>query len=114
MQESISLRTVTFATATTGDMSGNLTSDTIKVPYRDTGLAIQCYWTGSPEGLLDLQYSLDDTNWTTHGGSTVKVQGGADNFIYEFLGTAVPYYRLRWRYSPASTGTLNARAYTKG
>ena len=44
-------------------MTQDLTSD-IQVVYRDSLIAIQAIYTGSPSGSLKIEGSLDKTNWS--------------------------------------------------
>jgi len=102
---------LTFAGAESYDMSeGSTESDTIEVGFSKS-LSIQCIFTDSVNGLLEIQSSLDNSNWASDLNTRV-IFGGADNVVFNLQDSSVPYYRVKFLYGNG-TGTLTGRFYRK-
>lgn len=96
-----------------GDMSGNLTSETIPCERLDN-VAVQLMWTGTPTGdfFVDARIS-EDAPWTELDLDPAVVAGGsASDWIMSFGQT--PYSELRVRYVRSSgSGELTGWARAK-
>lgn len=93
---------------TSGDMSGNITSDTIGVERLDN-VGIQLQWTGTPTGDFFVDARIhEDAPWTELSISpSVAASGSASDWLISL--TQIPYSELRVRYErSAGTGTLEA------
>jgi len=90
---------------TNGDMSqSTVTSDVIDLSRTD-GYAVYAEWTGSPNGVIELQASLDGNTWVTITGSP-SIITTAGNFMWN-VGD-VFYDKVRVLYIKTSgSGTLN-------
>ena len=88
-----------------GDMSGDLASSISTVKYMDN-MAYQCAWTGSPSGTLNVQVSLDGTNWASLSSTGIDVSGGSPQFI-DVNQTSAGYIRCIFTHTMGSSGTLN-------
>jgi len=99
-----------FDGLTSASMDSSFESDTIFSPCHS--LAIQAVYSGGPEGILKVQYSLDKINWSDLPNSSEGVNG-AGNSIWDISQLSVLYARLVYTRS-AGTGVLTAKAYGKG
>lgn len=95
---------------TNGDMSGDLESPSHDMSIID-GFCVQAIFTGSPVGTLEIQVSLNDTDWETLADSSVAVSG-AGSEVYNV--SRVFYDKMKVVYTATSgTGTLNVQLNTK-
>jgi hypothetical protein len=92
-----------------GDMSGNVTSESINVSEIDL-YCVQVVWSNGVglDGTLTLEASLDDETYTTVNGSSLLVSGASDSIMYNVTNPGYIHVRLKYT-SVAGTGTLNAR-----
>jgi hypothetical protein len=109
---------VKFQTITSGDASGNLTSAVTQIQHLDD-ITVQVNVTGTPTGVLQVQYSLDFTedfmNNVTNPGTWVNdiyavqtvTAGNPTSTIFDLTLKGAPYVRLTWT-STSGTGTINA------
>ena len=108
---------VPFGSSSTGDLSADATSDQIAVVYhvRRAVLAIQAVFTGVPDGILDLQCSLDADNWTNDANSSAMIRGSGGQIIWDRGTTGIPFWRVRFRKTQgaSSSGTLTVKAHGK-
>lgn len=101
---------------TNGDMSLTLTSIPFplwQVVGYSPGCAIQAVFTGTPNGTLTLQASLDGINYSTVGGSTQAI-AAAGSFLYNISGVYYPFLELKFVPGGGSVGVLNVLSYGKG
>lgn len=88
-----------------GDMSGNITGDTIALEYMHFAAAVGTVTSASTlTGDLVLQASNDGTNWIAI--TTTAISGNGSS-AFTLTNTAYRYARLTWTRSGGS-GTLNA------
>jgi hypothetical protein len=106
---SFRVQDVTFNDETSVSMSTDIQSDIIV--SMGSIFSIQLVYTGSPVGLLKLEYSLDKTNWSDASGTTTSISN-ADNTIYSLVNVAVPYIRIIFSRTSGS-GTLTAKMCAK-
>ena len=100
------------ASADTGDLSAEFTSDTLTVQAR-AKIAIQTIFSGTGiEGQVWLDKSLDGTNWTKDHNTACRVTGTSEAPIFDILDTAIPCFRVHWT-PTAGTGTMTIKTYTK-
>lgn len=93
------------------DMSADITS--ISIPLTSYyGFAVQALYTGSPNGTLRLQASVDNTNWVDIGDSIVTITS-AGTWIWNFIGNFCANMRVAYTASSGS-GTLSAIIFAKG
>lgn len=96
---------------TNGDMSSDITSDITDLSKVD-GYAVYAKWTGTPQGSIKLQVSVDGINYVDLDGSSTVVNN-AGEALWEV--TTAFYDKVRLVYtSSSSTGTLNAQINGKG
>jgi len=102
-----------FHLLTDGDMSGNLTSDSVDVTYTDN-VGFQLTFTGTPTGTFSCEGTIDETNWSALSfSSTPQAVGTADTHLLNI--NQIPYKKLRVKYTRTSgTGTLNVYVMSKG
>jgi hypothetical protein len=84
-----------------GNPSGGIPMDKV------LGYGIQAVWTAanSPVGVLSLQVSMDNVNWTTLAGTNVSLTGSAGNTLWR---DASPFYKyVRVAYTSTSGGTTD-------
>ena len=119
--------TITFAGATTGDMSGSLTSDPFRLEHLDL-IAIQASFSGStPTGTFKLQACCDMGTihayggmnnvsglsvWTDIAGSSNAVSANGD-IVWNIVDPGFRWVRLVYTRT-SGTGTLSVRANAKG
>jgi len=82
-----------------GDVANSLTSQVVELagPY-----ALTIQFTDSPNGILDLQLSLDNLEWFTYASQTVD---SARQWPYKDENNQHKYMRLVWT-PDGGTGTL--------
>ena len=92
-----------------GDMSADITSDTIK-NFTEDSIAVQCVFTGSPVGTLEYQGSLNDSDW--YNLEAEVVIDAAANVIFGLRDDYqnVPFTRVFFDKYAASTGSLTIYA----
>jgi hypothetical protein len=97
---------------TDGDMSGNLTSNTVDVTYSDN-VGIQLTWTGAAVGTFAVEGTVDESNWSSLSfSSTPSASGGGDTHLLNLNN--LPYKRIRVKYTrTSSTGTLQVWVMAK-
>lgn len=123
------MKSNTVNVITAGSMTGTATITSASIPIDQLiGIALQAVWTGTPNGTIKLQGSVDgptgqtqvsnggpDTiaNWTDISDSSYSITGVAGNFLWDF---DQPNFRnIRVVYTnTSSTGTLNVKACLKG
>ena len=70
---------------------------------------VSAFWTGTAVGDLQLQASVDDTNW--HNIDAVSALGGAaGNFLWEKVDHCYRYIRVDYAFT-SSTGTINIKVF---
>lgn len=96
-----------------GDMSGNLTSDSVDVTYTDN-VGFQLSFTGTPSGEFACEGTIDEVSWSELTfSSTPQATGSADTHLLNV--NQIPYKKLRITYTRTSgTGTLNVYVMSKG
>lgn len=96
-----------------GDMSGNLTSDSVDVTYTDN-VGFQLTFTGTPTGTFSCEGTVDEVSWSPLSfSSTPTASGAADTHLFNI--NQIPYKKLRVKYTrTSSTGTLNVYVMSKG
>ena len=99
-----------FSGATSISMASSFTSDVYPLSH-ETLYAIQAVFTGSGSGELVLEYSLDQENWCEVSGTNRTVSGDG-TYIWDGVGTAVPYFRLSYNRT-SGTGTMTAKLLIK-
>jgi len=111
-----------FAIVTDGDMSADITSSPIPLA-NGWGVSVQAFYTGSPNGTLELKISNDIgvqnadgtisglTNWSVYPNSTKAITTSGD-FVWDISATAARWFKLVYVFS-SGTGVLNARANIK-
>ncbi len=88
------------------------------------GAAIQAVWTGTPEGTLKLQCSVDPTqpqpgitpsltNWEDIADSEYAVAGAAGSYTWNVDAAYFPWVRAVYT-NASGTGSLNVRFNSKG
>lgn len=96
--------------------SGDLTSQSFYAPLYN-GLTLQVVWTGVAgpplNGVLRLEESLDDVNWSPVGGQAAAVDSAADNVVFKVSSFQSSYFRFVYTQNSISAGTLNARFLLK-
>jgi hypothetical protein len=98
-------RFYTVTALNSGDMSGNLTSDRQILEW-ETYATWQATWSGtSPVGVLQIQFSNDDTNWTDLSGFTYNLSGNSGSWGFQQVIGGAPYYRAVYTRT-SGTGTL--------
>jgi hypothetical protein len=100
-----------------GAMTG--TATVVSTPINVTRVdrfTIQARWSGTPNGAIKVQVSNDDgtgtLNWTDLPSSSVSITGAAGSTLYSVNNVAFVWVRLSYT-NTSSTGTLNARMYTR-
>jgi hypothetical protein len=98
---------------TDGDMSGNLTSNSVDVTYTDN-VGIQLNFTGNPVGTFAVEGTIDESSWSELSfSSTPSAAGSADTHLLNL--NQIPYKKIRVTYTRTSgTGTLNVYVMSKG
>jgi hypothetical protein len=102
-----------FTLMAAGSMSGNLTSDVVKVQTMDN-IGVEFVWTGTPTGTINIDISNDQVTWqqiTLSPGITPA--GGASNAYLEYNQISAPYFRCRYTRT-GGTGTLFISVTEKG
>lgn len=73
---------------------------------------VQAVFTGSPVGVLKLQISNDNSNWTDYGGSEQSISA-AGNFAWNLANIGYQYVRLVYTKTSGS-GALSVTVSGKG
>jgi hypothetical protein len=104
---------------TNGSMTGTAS---VSTPAMDMStmprIAFQAIWTGTPNGSITIEGSLDYNSvtasgtWTDLGAGIIGPAGVAGNIIFDGQYTAIPWIRLTYT-NASSTGTLNVYAAAK-
>jgi hypothetical protein len=110
--ESFPSRTIITAGVMTGTSVINSTAVNISGVL---GYSIQAIWTAgsTPVGVLKLQGSNDNSNWSDISGATSNVSGNTGNSVFNASGVYYNYVRLVYT-NTSGTGTLDASLVTKG
>ncbi len=90
-------------------MGADVTSDSYEVKEQKT-LAFQAVWSGggSPNGLMELQGSLDNVNFTRIQGSVLAATGNSGTNGWNIENPGYPW--IRFVYTRTSgTATLNVK-----
>lgn len=77
-------------------------------PGRWGGMSIQMYWTGTPNGLIRVEYSNDSETWSIVSGTTVTVNSPGDT-MWILPDAIVGYVCIRYLFT-SGTGTLTGKA----
>lgn len=93
-------------------MSGNITSDTLIVAHHEYA-NVQCSWSGTPTGTINIQISNDGIIWDTLTGSSVTLSGTADHKTIGLNFMGYPMAKAVYTFSSGS-GTLYITANVKG
>ena len=105
-----------------GSLAATLDGPTIDLRSSDRTLAIflQTTATGTPNGLLSLQGSIDGATWRDLPGAFSQLPGStpaalaAQDRVCIWSVLTVPYVRLRYTRTSGGTGaTINAQAYVR-
>ena len=120
------MKTVNKALFTNGDMETTLISQPFNVAQVYI-YAVQCEWTGTPLGTIEVQASCDPegnvhsdggpfpTTWTVVGGSSDPVSGPG-SYLPNVIG--IGYNWIRVVFTPttpgSNAGALNGRINLKG
>lgn len=91
-----------------GDVSGNLSSDSLDFKY-NYGFAVQCTFTGSPSGSVLIQGSNDGTNW-----STIETLAVSGTTILASNKDAIYWPFIKVSKAAGGTGTLTVKITIKG
>jgi len=77
-------------------------------------IAFQAIWTGtSPSGTVTLEGSLNGTNWSTFGASTISVTGVSGSGLVNFNPAGMPFVRVTYTHASGTTATLAVLVSTK-
>lgn len=120
------MRVLNDLAISSGSMTGTdvIYSDWIWLGHA-AGVCIQAVWTGTPNGAFKLQCSVDPTvptpgasyptltNAEDIADSDYTVSGSAGSYTWNVSDAYFPWIRVVYT-NTSSTGTLNARYYTKG
>jgi hypothetical protein len=91
--------------------AANKTSGVLNLGDMATG-SIQVVFTGTDlAGTLQLQGSVDNTNWADLAGQSVSVTSSVGH-IYDITPTGVQYFRVTWTYS-SGTGNISITGQIK-
>ncbi len=107
-------RTLTTQIITDGDLSADITSDTIKAQSLDK-VNFFVSWTGSsPSGSLIVQGTVDGSNWEDVGVTEPTISGasGTGFVIVGSDKTCWKEMRLFWDFT-SGTGTVQAWVHAK-
>lgn len=96
---------------TDGNMTSNITSDVVDLSKTD-GYAVFAKWTGSPNGTIKIQVSVDGSNYVDLDGSTTAVSGAGDA-LWEITTAYYDKVRVVFTFTSGS-GTLNVHINGKG
>jgi len=90
------------------DMSSNITSSAIDIRGL-YGYAVQVAWSGTPNGTIKLQTSIDNSTWTDLANSSYQISSGlisgASNFMWNVMTAHYKWCRFVW-INTSGTGTL--------
>lgn len=97
----------------------NITSgvDTISpvIDVSDCSVAtMQCIWAGTtPAGTINVECSLDGSNWATFGVTAVNVNTASGNTITSFNLNGIPFIRINYDYTSGTITSLRVFVATK-
>jgi hypothetical protein len=96
-----------------GDMAGDLTSSSQQLDFT-TGCSVQAlFLTGAPAGDIELQASLDNTNWDTITNSPYTI-AGTGTFMWNLTAPNFSHLRCVFTAGGGSSGTLKVLFFSKG
>lgn len=100
---------IPYALISGGDMSGNITSSAFSIRYSDN-VGVQFIWASgsSPVGIVQVQGTIDGSNWSDLLTSAGSVSGNSGSFLINL--NQVPYDQIRIVYTRTS-GSATATGY---
>lgn len=108
LDAAIMVRAHPVSTTTAGT---SVTSSAIDTSYAGAYGALQCYWssiTGSVDGTVKLQVSLDNSNWTDKSSATFTMSGASGTNEISLNGTMTEhFYRAVYTHNSISGGNLD-------
>lgn len=79
-----------------------------------TVIAVQAVWTGtSPTGTVTIEGSLDGSNWSTFGASSITVSGSSGNGLINFNPAGMPFVRVNFTKTGGTVATMKAYLSSK-
>ena len=76
-------------------------------------VAVQCVYTGTPAGVLQMEFSNNGVDWISPTGAQKNLVGDPGSFFIDYTDTACRWMRVNY-YVDSGSGTLNVWFSSKG
>lgn len=97
------------------DITSGVTTSSSLVDVSDcTALAVQAVWSGTaPSGTVTIEASLDGTNFSTYGASSISVTGASGNGVVSSGPIGFPFVRATFTYTSGTVASLKVYLSSK-